>query len=264
MKKIISAAIITMLGFMISWSASAGGMKLETPGSITRSEKRTSLAELRQKYPEVFILHGPTSEKRVALTFDDAPDPRYTGRILDVLKDHQVKATFFIVGWRAERYPELLKRILAEGHEIGNHTYDHPYLPDLNTLAFERQIVKTERVIAQVLGTKTQPQLRLFRPPYGEINEDQLKWAEKHEMTVVNWNVDSLDWKQLDKDQVYKNIVGSVSSGSIILQHAGGGVGQDLSGTIGALPNVIHELKNRGYALVTLPDLLQLIQVYKP
>lgn len=217
-----------------------------------KNEQTMSLAELRKKYPEYLILNGRTDEKIVALTFDDAPDPRFTGAILDELKRHQVKATFFVVGYRAEKYPELVKRMEREGHAIGNHSYNHPLLTKLSAPAFERQMNKTQSILKPLIGYEP----RLFRPPYGEVNEEQLKWAVKHNYTVVNWNVDSLDWKNLDADEVTNNILEQVGPGAIILQHAGGGVGGDLTGTVKAIPRVIETLKAQGYHFMTIPDLL--------
>ncbi|MGG3281483.1 polysaccharide deacetylase family protein [Paenibacillus solani] len=215
------------------------------------SRKPLSLSQLLRKYPDTFRSSGPKI-KQVALTFDDVPDPRFTGKVLDILKQHQVKATFFAVGERAKKHPDLMKRIHEEGHAIGNHSYNHAQLNKLSLEKFKGQIVRTDTILKSLTGVNP----RVIRPPYGDINEEELQWARKNGYKVVNWNVDSLDWKGLKKEEVEHNILSTVGPGSIVLQHAGGGVGSDLTGTIEALPDIIAELQRKGFSLVTLPDML--------
>lgn len=215
------------------------------------SDDAPSLSQLLRKYPDTFRSSGPRV-KQVALTFDDVPDPRFTGKVLDVLKEFQVKATFFAVGERAKKHPDLAKRIHDEGHAIGNHSYNHAQLNKLSLDKFKGQIERTNTILKSLTGVDP----RLIRPPYGDINEEQLQWARKNGYKVVNWNVDSLDWKGLPKEEVKSNILSAVGPGSIVLQHAGGGVGSDLTGTIEALPDIITELQRKGYSFVTLPEML--------
>lgn len=210
-----------------------------------------SLSELMKKYPNTFRTRGP-HVKQVALTFDDVPDPRFTPQVLDVLKKEGVKATFFAVGTRSKKHPQIVARIRREGHAIGNHSYNHAQFNKLTLDQFRDQIERTNRILKSITGIKP----RLIRPPYGEINEEQLRWARKNNYKIVNWNVDSLDWKGLSKDEVRHNILSAAGPGAIILQHAGGGVGSDLTGSIEALPEVIAELKKKGYSFVTLPEML--------
>lgn len=215
------------------------------------SKASLSLSQLMKKYPNTFRTRGP-HVKQVALTFDDVPDPRFTPKVLDALKKEGVKATFFSVGSRAKKHPTLVTRIRQEGHAIGNHSYNHAQFNKLTLDQFRDQIERTNRILESITGIKP----RLIRPPYGEINEEQLRWARRNNYKVVNWNVDSLDWQGLTKDEVKHNILSAVGPGAIILQHAGGGVGSDLTGTIEALPEVIAELKKKGYSFVTLPEML--------
>ncbi|MBP1999839.1 peptidoglycan/xylan/chitin deacetylase (PgdA/CDA1 family) [Paenibacillus shirakamiensis] len=212
-----------------------------------------TLSQLRQKYAETFKFKGPEI-KEIAFTFDDVPDPRFTPQVLDILKKYKVKATFFVVGDRALKHPSLVRRMKEEGHVIGNHSFNHPFFKNKNLVYFKKQIRRTDRIIANLVGYRP----KLIRPPYGEITEDQLKWAKQHGYKVVNWNVDSLDWKGLTKDEVKTNILTEVGPGSIILQHAGGGTGSNLSGTIEALPELIQILKKEGYTFVTLPQMLHI------
>ncbi|MBW4080474.1 polysaccharide deacetylase family protein [Paenibacillus sp. S150] len=226
--------------------------------AAARSQKRAkalTLSQLLRKYPETIKTQGPRL-KRIALTFDDVPDPRFTPQILDVLRKHHVKATFFIVGSRAEKHPDLVARIIREGHAVGNHSYSHPEFGKISVKAFRTQIIRTENIIDATAGYKP----RLIRPPYGDISEQQLKWAKAHGYKLVNWNVDSLDWKGLSKAQVRNNIVAHAGKGAIILQHGGGGRGSNLRGTIQALPEVISIMRKRGYTFVTVPQMLQVSQ----
>ncbi|MCK6076859.1 polysaccharide deacetylase family protein [Paenibacillus silvae] len=225
-----------------------------TPASTSDTgEEQLTLGQLRQKYADTFKTNGP-STKQVALTFDDVPDPRFTGQVLDVLKKYKVRATFFVVGSRAEKHPDLVKRMVKEGHVIGNHSYNHPEFSKLSMTAFRRQILRTGDIIQRLTGYTP----KMIRPPYGDINEEQLRWARKQRYSIVNWNVDSLDWKGLPKEKVKHNILAAVKPGSIVLQHAGGGTGSNLKGTVEALPEVIEELRNQGYDLVTLDEMLKL------
>lgn len=139
--------------------------------------------------------------------------------------------------------------MIREGHAIGNHSYNHPQFVKLAMNDFQSQIIKTEDIIQTLAGYKP----RLIRPPYGDISEQQLKWAKSHGYTLVNWNVDSLDWKGLSKNQVRNNILAHIGRGAIILQHGGGGPGSHLQGTIQALPEVITIMRKR--AILSLPFL---------
>lgn len=239
--------------------------KPDKPAKKERSEKKSvpvqqnrilqkslTLSQIRQKYDSNFKTHGSSAEKKIALTFDDGPDDKYTAQVLDMLKNYHVKATFFVLGSRAERHPELIARMVREGHIVGNHTYSHANLPKLAVPNFEKQVESTQSVLKSMLGYEP----KLFRPPYGAVNEEQARWAADHQLMIVNWNVDSLDWKGLSAEKVENNIVSTTKPGSIILQHCGGGPGEDLSGTVQALPGVIRRLKSQGYQFVTVPELL--------
>ncbi|MGZ7441579.1 polysaccharide deacetylase family protein [Paenibacillus sp. TH7-28] len=213
--------------------------------------KPADLSELQRKYSETFKFHGPRV-KQVALTFDDGPDPRFTPRVLDVLQKQGVKATFFVVGNRAKKFPALVKRIHHEGHLIGNHSFGHPNFGKRSLKQFQAEILRTDKIIQQTVGYRP----KLIRPPYGEIREPQIQWVKKNGYTIVNWNVDSLDWKGLDKSKVEANVLGAAGPGSIVLFHAGGGVGSNLNGTVQALPEIIQTMRAKGYQFVDLAELL--------
>lgn len=224
------------------------------PGLSASKEEREDMTwvKLKQSFPGRFVTNGSRKTKKVSLTFDDAPDPRFTPQILDLLKERQIRATFFIVGYRAEEHQELVRRIHREGHEIGNHSYNHPNLAELTASRFRSQITDTDRIIRGIAGYSP----RFVRPPYGELRPSQVDWTSRQGYTVVNWDVDSVDWKNSEAAVVLHNIRSTLRPGSIILQHAGGGVGQDLSGSIAALPSIIEELQEQGYSIVPLSELI--------
>jgi len=214
-----------------------------------------SWSEMQRRFKGAFVLSAPKpSRRQVALTFDDVPDSRYTPLILNVLKQQNVKATFFVVGSRALKHPGLVRRIHAEGHAIGNHSFDHPDFSKLGIVGMKKQIRTTESALLRSVGFAP----RLIRPPYGEIRMSQLNWAQSQGYTVVNWDVDSSDWRQLSAKAICRNVTSTVRPGSIILLHAGGGSGQNLHGTVKALPELIQWLRVHRYEPVTLPELLHL------
>lgn len=229
------------------------------PEYLVRQPHPLSLADLRNKYRSTFLLNGDPSKREVALTFDDAPDAIFTPKVLDALKKAGVKATFFVVGNRVEAHPDIMKRIVAEGHAIGNHSYSHANLPKLTDAEFRNQIQKTDDIIRRFTGYTP----NIVRPPYGNINEGQIQWLASQHKKIVNWNVDSLDWKGLNAEQVAANVLGHVHPGSIILQHAAGGTNEDLSGTVQAVPKIVKQLRADGVTLVTIPKLLNIPEQIK-
>lgn len=200
----------------------------------------------------IFVFHGHPNKKQIALTFDDAPDNRFTPQVLSILKRYRVKATFFVVGFRVSQYPGVLERIAKDGHVVGNHTYHHPQLNKLSSDRFHEEILRNERTIRPIVGYTP----KLVRPPYGAINEDEVRWLGEHHYLVVNWNVDPQDWRGSGKEQIISRVSEQVNPGSIILLHSATGEGGDLSGTVQALPSIIEKLRADGYQLVTLPELL--------
>lgn len=215
--------------------------------------------EMQRRYKGAFVLSAPRGTRKVALTFDDVPDPRYTPLVLNVLKREKVRATFFVVGSRARKHPATVRRIHREGHAIGNHSFNHPDFSELSLREMQSQITRAEKALQETAGIAP----RLIRPPYGEIKPSQLDWARKNGYTVVNWDVDSSDWKQLSSRAVFANVTKSVRPGSIILLHAGGGEGQNLFGTVQSLPKLIAWLRSHDYEPVTLPELLNIPETRK-
>ncbi|HWZ24325.1 MAG TPA: glycosyltransferase [Verrucomicrobiae bacterium] len=215
-----------------------------------------------ETYPlSYYIDQLGAAKKKLAITFDDGPDTRWTPKILDVLKAKNVPATFFIVGVSGSQWPELLKREYAEGHEVGNHTYTHPNFDDISHTQLRWELNLTQRLIESTLGVKS----ILFRPPYGIDHEPeyaeevaQLPLAQDMGYVIVGQKIDPHDWKspggkQVPASEIVDNVLTQAAEGNIILFHDGGG---DRSQTVAALPQVIDRLRAQGYQFVSVPDLL--------
>ncbi|MCU0517581.1 MAG: polysaccharide deacetylase family protein [Oscillatoria sp. Prado101] len=197
----------------------------------------------------VYRLNVSAQEKVVALTFDDGPWPS-TPAVLDILKRNSIKATFFWIGRHLQKYPDIARRVVAEGHAIGNHTWNHRYEPvDQSTAA--KEIGSTAALIYKITGVTTS----LFRPPGGLLNNGFAAWAQKQKMAVAIWSTDSREFWHPSSEQIASTVLNNIQSGGVVLMHDGGG---EHSATVRALPPIIAELKKRGYKFVTLPELLQM------
>ncbi|WP_240613592.1 polysaccharide deacetylase family protein [Pueribacillus theae] len=206
---------------------------------------------LQSKHPDKMIYKANTNQKVIALTFDDGPDRRFTPQILDVLNKHHVKGTFFLLGTRVEKYPDVAKRIQNEGHVIGNHTYWHPELTKTSVKNMKWEVKKNEEAIQSITNFKTQ----LFRAPYGALDDDLVDELSKMGYRGVGWSIDTEDWKSLSSKEIKQNILNDIHPGAIILMHSAGHWTQDLSGTAEALDEVIPYLRKKGYEFVTIPEL---------
>ncbi|AQZ45361.1 polysaccharide deacetylase [Paenibacillus larvae subsp. larvae] len=191
-----------------------------------------------------------TSQKLVALTFDDGPDGKYTPKILDILKQYNVKGTFYMVGTQAEKFPDVIKRIKDEGHGIGNHSWSHPQMPKLKEPDMLSQIQKTDDAIAAAIGTPA----TTFRPPYGATNKTLEAMLNQRGQSVVNWSVDTRDWAGTPPQNMIQNVKTHTVPGGIILMHSFGN--KYVPNTIAALPEMITYLQQNGYELVTVDQLL--------
>ena len=210
---------------------------------------------LQQRYPDIFFLQGPTDQKRIALTFDDGPDPRFSNDVLDVLKQYNVPATFFVLGSKAVANPEIVKRMQNEGHVIGNHTYAHPNLveeSDLKTL--EREVTRTEDALNGIIGYRT----KLFRPPYGFLYNELVEKLRDMNYYVIGWSVDSLDWQEDPPEVIASKVLDNIHPGAIILMHDGAESDGDRTNTIKSLHQIIPTLQEQGYEFVTVPELLNI------
>lgn len=215
-----------------------------------KQAKNTWAEQSRTVGKQSIFFNGSRKRKRVALTFDDGPDNYYTVKILDILKREHVHATFFVVGKLVKRNPDVVKRILREGHCLGNHSWDHPSFTKLTDSEITDELRRTNALVKQITG-KT---MILVRPPFGAMNA-----RVKHDITaqgfkIIHWSLDTKDWRGLSEQTIYQTVEHRLDPGDIILQHSAGS--NHLNGTVEALPQIIHLLKENGYEMVTVEKLL--------
>jgi peptidoglycan/xylan/chitin deacetylase (PgdA/CDA1 family) len=231
---------------LVSWAA-AEDTTVASP-SPSPSPVSTPEAPAAEVKPATwFSVHvdGPY----IAMTFDDGPSAETTPRLLDILKQRNLKVTFFEIGQNAERNPAIVKRILAEGHEIGNHSWTHPQLSKLSDERVTEEITKTQDAIKNASGSGYTP--TLLRPPYGAITARQKEWIEKQfGLSIIMWSVDPFDWKRPGESVIEQRILDGARPGAIILSH-------DIhKQTVDAMPATLDALIAKGFKFVTVSQLI--------
>ena len=222
-------------------------MTEEVVGEI--STKKVGSRVMTPMQPMVVKRYIPDpGSKVVALTFDDGPWPGTTEQVLDILAEHDIKATFFVVGNLVERYPDLVRRTVDEGHTIANHTYSHKILTRHNGETIRDEIVRGSKAIQDVTGITP----RWFRPPGGAMNDKVVSEAARVNMELVMWDADPMDWRRYGAQPMLNLLLKAIGPGSVVLLHDGGG---DRAQTVELLPQLIQELKDRDYTFVTLDEL---------
>lgn len=213
--------------------AAMGMQKPQDPPS--QGEQGTYLTSVRVDQPYI------------AMTFDDGPSAALTPRLLDILKQRNIKATFFVLGQLVQEHPEIVQRAVAEGHEIANHSWDHKALNKLGEGGLEHELADTSAAISKATGKP----VTLMRPPYGATNPRLNRAIEKEfGMKVILWSVDPFDWKRPGPNVIEQRIVAGTKPGAIILSH-------DIHpGTIEAMPGTLDALLSKGYKFVTVSELL--------
>jgi len=199
------------------------------------------------------IHHGSREQKVIALTFDDGPHSEYTQQILGLLKQYQVKATFFVLGQQVVEHPEIVEAEYLEGHEIGNHSYFHINIRKSTKKEIEQQIVRTQEVIFWITGNRP----KVFRPPFGYYNKKVIEIAEKQGCELVLWtyNKDSRDWSLPGVNRIAKAVLKDANNGDIILMHDSV---EGNSQTVDALKIILPQLKERGFRFVTVSELIKI------
>lgn len=191
-----------------------------------------------------------TTQKMMALTFDDGSDGESIPEVLEILKNHNVKSTFFITGKAAEDHPEWIADIYNAGHELGNHSYSHPDFTKITASQMATELQKNETLIVNITGKSTKP---YFRPPYGYYNASVLTAVGNAGYTkTIHWTVDTIDWRGDSAADITRRVMEKASNGAIVLMHVGAGA----VNTPSALPGIITNLKSQGYSLVTLTQLM--------
>jgi peptidoglycan/xylan/chitin deacetylase (PgdA/CDA1 family) len=218
---------------------------------LTKVENLDFTVPAKYQAKTIYKVEPSNKEKVIALTIDDGPWPKTTAEMLDILKQNHVKATFFWVGSALQENPEIAKRVVAEGHAIGNHTWHHWYRK-MDEATAKSEIEKTNELIYKTTGVKTS----FFRPPGGYLNNGLAAYAKSQKNSVVMWSVTSADTDPRAKYQVFvKNVIRDAKPGAIVLMHDGGG---NRYRTVKALPEIISGLKQQGYRFVTVPELLEM------
>ena len=237
---------------------SVGENPLPGERALTFSGGNLSERFTKLPVPESITRQGDPGPHKVALTFDDGPDPKWTPKILQILKEKKAPAAFFILGTQAQHYPDLLDRIVREGHEIGNHSYSHQNLAEAGDQQIELELNATTRLIEAVTGHST----AYFRPPYnsdgtpvesGELRA--LRVARDLGYLTVTQSIDPDDWERPGADALLRRVKNQRPSGAIILLHDSGG---DRSQTVAALPAIIDYLRERGDTIVPLSEIINL------
>ncbi len=230
-KKILTTIALALVGIISSLTLSHTGAYQVFYGGTLR------------KLP---IYSVQTDEKKVAISFDCAWGVDYTDKLLEIMQTENVPCTFFMVEFWAKKYPDYVKKIDEHGHEIGTHSSTHPYMSKLSKDAIVKELTTSSQAITDITGKKVE----VFRPPYGDYNDRLIETATELNLFVIQWDVDSLDWKDLSAKEIEKRVLDRVEAGSIVLFHNNG------LHTAEALPNIISSLKSQGYEFVKIGDLI--------
>lgn len=193
------------------------------------------------------VYNVDTQEKRVGISFDAAWGADKTEKIMEILKEYDAKATFFLVGFWAEKYPEIVAHIYENGYEIGTHSNTHP---DLTKLSREQVKLELEQSISKIKAAAPDAKVNLFRAPFGAYNNTVIDVAESLSLQTIQWDVDSLDWKGISGSEISNRILSRVKPGSIILCH------NNSDYILDALPIVLDRLKLQGYTVGCIGDLV--------
>jgi peptidoglycan/xylan/chitin deacetylase (PgdA/CDA1 family) len=205
------------------------------------------------------INHGPRDVNKVAISFDDGPDHSFTAELLDILQENHVHATFFVVGEMVKKSPDAVHRILAEGHTLGNHSFDHPNLtqipPEKLETELDHQIGDTNHLVMEL----TEKRMNLFRTPYGAINNEIIADINAKGFSIIHWDVDTRDWdKSITADKIVETVKEQIQPGSIILMHSAPWINKD---RLQAIQEIIDYVRSKNLELVTIDELLS-IQAY--
>jgi peptidoglycan/xylan/chitin deacetylase (PgdA/CDA1 family) len=210
-------------------------------------------ADLRAADLKETVRRGPTGDHAVALTFDDGPDPHFTPRVLAILAQFGVRATFFVVGMRAEQHPEIIRVIAEAGHEVGNHTYAHRPLWLLSPRQTRAEIDRCTHVLTTILGKPP----RYFRPPWGQSNVTAMRHSARVRQQRVLWSLRGEGWLPLARPEgIVRNVARRLHPGAIIDLHDGGGFAGTPARLVAALPGLLRLIQERGYDCLTLSELL--------
>lgn len=192
------------------------------------------------------IYRVQTEEKKIAISFDCAWGTDYTDKLLEIMAQEKIQSTFFMVEFWVKKNPEYVKKIFEYGHEIGTHSSTHPYMSKLDKVAIQKELTTSVNAIESITGAKVE----LFRAPYGDYDDLLIDTAKELGLYTIQWDVDSLDWKNLTASEITDRVTKKVQNGSIVLFHNQGKY------TAQALPQIIKTLKDKGYTFVKISELI--------
>ena len=187
-----------------------------------------------------------TEEKKLSISFDAAWGSDYTLELLEILEKYNVKTTFFLVAFWIDKYPDMVKKIDECGHEIGNHSASHPNMSQLSEKKAEEELTITSNKIEKITGKR----VNLFRPPFGDYNNRLMKTAERLGYYVIQWDVDSLDYRDYGADVMVERVLSRITNGSIVLFH------NNATYTTKALPIILGRIQQLGYEIVPISELI--------
>ena len=210
-------------------------------------EVRETAAVFLNPRKELPIYSVDTEEKKIAISFDAAWGSEYTVKIMDILEERDIKTTFFLVGFWGDKYPERVKEIAARGHEVGNHSTTHPEMSKLGKDQMISEVMTTQKKIEELAGDRA---VRLIRPPFGDYNDLLIRTCRELDFYPIQWDVDSLDWKEEGVQPVVDRVTKKVRNGSIVLFH------NNAKYITEALPLILDHLLAEGYTIVPVSELI--------
>ena len=234
---------------------SVPGSGIAVPAAATSGELSGPAAQKDNRENVSVISSGTVHDKWIALTFDDGPYPPYTDRLLDVLKAKRVHATFFLVAEQAQQYPELVRRMTAEGHTVGLHAFRHRDFLKLTEEEKRKDLEQGKNLLRDITGKNPV----YWRPPHGFRDFSVMETAAAQNLTVVNWSVIPRDWTGIDSQEIYRRVMDKADDGAIVLLHDGDSPGYKASrqATVDAVAPLIDSLREKGYHLVSLEEYVQ-------
>jgi peptidoglycan/xylan/chitin deacetylase (PgdA/CDA1 family) len=221
-------------------------LQLESEMQDHLEQFRRKARLLYQEFPESFLISMESSEKTIALTFDDGPDASSTLEVVNILNEYGIPGTFFLIGEQIERYPDTVKAIAYGGHSLGNHSWSHIRPTDISPEAVMDEVDKAEQQLASYGAAA-----KLYRPPYGLVNRSQMPMLIEAGYRIVSWSVDSMDWYFEKPEQIVSCVIENAHPGAIVLMHSSGGR-NNRRAAIEALPIIIETLLDEGYRFVGL------------
>lgn len=239
--------VLNRRNLILGSGAALAGAGVVAPGFALAAGEGIHLPEAGIDTRPITVTAGPEGGNRVAMTFDDGPHPRHTPVLLDLLRARRIRATFYLIGRNVARYPDIVKRMVDEGHEIGNHTWRHPHLTGLGRASVLRELDRTSEVVYKAV----QRIPVTMRPPYGALLPSQRRMiVAERDMPTILWSVDPQDWRRPGMQIVAERIIAGARPGAIVLSH-------DIHAqTVKAMPATLDALRERGFGFATVSMIL--------